>query len=274
MRIPLLALIPPLLLTAPGFAQEPDAETFYKTYCVACHNIGSAGPVGPDLAGVTERQTREWLIPFMMDPPAVLNSGDPYAQELLAANNNIPMAKIPGLDQAMAIALLDYIEAQSGSAPIAPDVKEVEPFTAEETQGGRDLFTGAIGFENGAPACVSCHTTADLGGWGGGTLGPDLTNAFERLNGRRALTGWLGMPASAVMTPVFKDHKLTKNEIRDLVAFLESEHNSGNPEAPSVRASFFGAGVFVALVLLALFGFFWKNRYRDTRTLMVEKAKR
>ncbi len=274
MRIPITPLIPLLLVCTQAQAQEPDAETFYKEKCVACHNIGAPGVIGPDLAGVTERQTREWLINFMIDPTAVLASDDPYAKELLAAANNVPMAPIPGLDRNMAIALLDYIDEQSGVEPAPAPVVETEPFTAEEIQSGRDYFTGAASLENGAPACSACHTTYGIGAWGGGRLGPDLTQAYSRIGGRPQLQAWLSMPASAVMTPVFQNHRLTENEIRDLVAFLEAEQQGDGDEASAVTASFTGAGLLVAALLLAMFGVVWKNRYRATRIPMVEKAKR
>lgn len=274
LRLLSTALISLLTLCPPGFSQEPDAEAFFKIQCVACHNIGSPGILGPDLAGVTERQTREWLVPFMMDPPAVLASGDPYAQELLAAANNVQMIKIPGMDAAMANALLDYIEAQSGADPKPAPVVETEPFTAEEINSGREYFTGAKSLENGAPACTACHTTYDIGSWGGGRLGPDLTHVSQRLQGRAGLQAWLTMPASAVMTPIFSKQRLTKAEIRDLVAFLESENEKSPSEAPAVTASFFSAGVIVAILLLVMFGLIWKNRYRSTRIPMVERAKR
>lgn len=275
MRIPITPLISLLLLCPAVKAQEPDAENFYKTQCVACHNIGSPGILGPDLAGVTQRQSREWLVKFMMDPPAVIASGDPYAKELVAAApGNLQMAKIPGLDMAMANALLDYIEAQSGTEPAPVPVVETEPFTAEEIQSGRSYFTGAKKLENGAPACSACHTTTGIGSWGGGRLGPDLTHAYQRLGGRPLLQAWMKMPASAVMTPIFSRQPMTDNEVRDLTAFLESEHQSGGDEAPAVTASFTLAGLVVAALLLAMFGVIWKNRYRATRIPMVEKAKR
>jgi mono/diheme cytochrome c family protein len=277
LRIPFLAILSLLLLGSPAVSQNPDAETFFNANCIACHNIGKPGirMAGPDLAGVTSRQNREWLVTFMMDPPAMLASGDSYAQELLAAANNVQMIKYPQMNPEFANALLDYIEAESSKASSGPVVvEEVEPFTAEEVQNGRRIFSGEVALENGGPACFSCHVTASLGSWGGGRLGPDLTRTYETLGERAALTGWLKMPASAVMSPIFREHKLTSDEINNLVAFLEAETKSGATHAPSATASFFGAGLFAAAVLLALFGFFWKNRYRATRTPMVERAKR
>jgi mono/diheme cytochrome c family protein len=254
--------------------EAQDAEQFFQEKCAACHSIGAGRIVGPDLKGVLERQDRQWLVEFIMDPNAKLSGGDPYAQELLAAANNVPMPPL-GVDELTANALLDYIAAKSGEVGVGPaPVEELESFTAEQREAGYEFFTGGRTLRKGAPACASCHTTVSLGGWGGGALGPDLTHAIDRLGGRRALTGWLGMPGSATMLPIFGEKKLTPEEIDALVAFLEQEAASELDAAPSVTASFLGAGVLGAIVLLLLGGFFWKGRYTATRIPMVEKSKR
>ncbi len=256
-------------------AQDQDAEQYFNTNCKACHTIGAGPILGPDLKGVLDRQSREWLVEFIVDPDSKLDS-DPYAQELLAATPGgaVRMIPIAGMTPLIANSLLDYIVAQSGAAAgPPPPVEEAVPFTAEQRELGLKYFTGAESFRAGAPSCSSCHTTAGLGGWGGGALGPDLTQVMSRLGGRVGLTGWLANPASLTMQPVFKDHKLTPGEIDALVAYLENE--SENPEdAPSVTASFLGVGVIVAIAILALFGFLWKGRYTATRIPMVEKSKR
>lgn len=277
MRLPTLFLTPVLLLgaTSMATAQEQDAEQFFNTHCVACHTIGSGRILGPDLKGVLDRQSREWLVEFIVDPDSKLDS-DPYAQQLLAETPGgaIRMIPIVGMTPLIANSLLDYIASKSGAdaGPAAP-MEEVLPFTAEQRELGLKYFTGSESLRNGAPACNSCHTTAGLGRWGGGSLGPDLTQAITRLGDRIGLTGWLASPASLTMQPVFKDHKLTPVEIDALVAFLENESNN-TEDAPSVTASFFGVGVIVAIALLALFGFLWKGRYTATRIPMVEKSKR
>ncbi len=276
MRLPTFFLVPALLLGATAVAQEQDAEQYFNTNCAACHTIGGGTIVGPDLNGVMERQSREWLVEFIVDPESKLGS-DPYAQKLLAATPGgaVRMAPAIGITPLIANSLLDYIESKSsaaGGATAPPPV--LEPFTALDIEQGQEYFTGAKSFKNGAPSCVSCHTTVELGGWGGGSLGPDLTQAYERLGGRIALTGWLGMPASATMQPLFTNQKLTKDEISALVAFLEKESKTGADAAPSITASFFGVGVIAAIALLALFGLLWKGRYTATRIPMVEKSKR
>jgi mono/diheme cytochrome c family protein len=276
LRIPTFFLVPVLLLGATAAAQEQDAEQYFNTNCKACHTIGGGVILGPDLKGVMDRKDREWLVDFIVDPESKLDS-DPYAMELLAASPGgaVRMLKVPGITPLIANSLLDYISSKSGAASAeAAPVDEPEPFIAEDIAAGEDYFTGAKSFRNGAPACNSCHTTVALGGWGGGALGPDLTQAYTRLGARTGLTGWLGMPASAIMQPIFSQQKLTKEEIHALVAFLEKESESGADAAPSVTASFLGAGVLLAVALLALFGFLWKGRYTSTRIPMVEKSKR
>ncbi len=49
--------------------------------------------------------------------------------------------------------------------------------------------------EAGGAACISCHSMHDVAALGGGRLGPDLTNVYERLEGRKALSAWLVAPA-------------------------------------------------------------------------------
>lgn len=277
MRLPTFFLVPVLLFGASAFAQEQSAEQFFQEKCSSCHSLGTNQILGPGLEGVLDRKDREWLVEFIVDPESKLNS-DAYAKKLLAASPGgaIRMTPAVGITPLIANSLLDYIAAQSGSAAAAAagPVDEPEPFTAEDIAAGEDFFTGASGFRNGAPACNSCHTTVALGGWGGGALGPDLTHAYDRLGNRIGLTGWLATPASATMQPIFTDQKLTKEEIHALVAFLEKENESEADAASSVTLSFLGAGVIVAIALLALFGLLWKGRYTATRIPMVEKSKR
>ena len=257
-------------------AQEQNAELYFQTNCKPCHSIGQGRILGPDLKGVLDRQKREWLVEFIVDPNSKLDS-DPYAQELMAATPGgaIRMIPVQGMTPLIANSLLDYIATQSGIANSeAQPVEERISFTAEQRELGLQYFTGVENLRNGAPACASCHTTVGLGGWGGGSLGPDLTQVLSRLGGLAGLSGWLASPASLTMQPVFKEHKLTPEEIDALVAYLENESASSVAAAPSITASFFGAGVIGAIALLALFGFLWKGRYTATRIPMVEKSKR
>ena len=85
-----------LLLVQPVDAQ--DAAAFFKQNCTSCHTIGGGRLTGPDLKDVTQRKDRPWLTRFIVDPRAVLDSGDPYAAKLFEEARGAVMAKIVGIN--------------------------------------------------------------------------------------------------------------------------------------------------------------------------------
>ena len=90
-----------------------DTPDYFRQNCLSCHTIGGGRLTGPDLKDVTQRKDRNWLASFMMNPRAVLDSGDAYALKLLEESRNVPMPTLPGLDRERADKLLDLIEAES-----------------------------------------------------------------------------------------------------------------------------------------------------------------
>jgi cytochrome c553 len=89
-------------------AQTPEAEKNFQV-CKACHNIDGPKLIGPNLAGVTERRTTEWLIKFIKNSQEVIQSGDPIAVQLFEEYNRIPMPPNPLSDDQI-MDLLAYIE--------------------------------------------------------------------------------------------------------------------------------------------------------------------
>ena len=53
----------------------------FNEYCASCHNFSENG-IGPNLTGVTSEVDKEWLITFISNPPAVIESGDERAVAL------------------------------------------------------------------------------------------------------------------------------------------------------------------------------------------------
>ena len=154
--------------------------------------------MGPDLKGVEERQNREWLLGFIMDPKGVLASGDAYALKIKDEAGGVIMPPVVGMTRARAEAILDLIATESSleeSQFAGLDIGD-EPFSEADIERGRQIFRGEQRLANGGPPCLSCHTVEGLGGLGGGRLGPDLTKVYERLQGRRIwLPGsWLRRP--------------------------------------------------------------------------------
>jgi protein SCO1/2 len=89
------------------FAARPG-EALYSRMCAGCHTVGHGARVGPDLAGVTERRDRDWLVRFIADPERMRVQKDPVALALAA---NFPTVRMPalGVSQSDAGDLIAYI---------------------------------------------------------------------------------------------------------------------------------------------------------------------
>lgn len=255
-------------------APAPSEETiaFFRQNCASCHTVGGGRLAGPDLKGVTGRQQRDWLVRFVMDPKGVIDSGDPYAQTLFKEARGVYMTNVPGMTRDRAGKLLDLIDAESllEKSQFAGTVVSDRPLTGEDLALGAALFGGKAPFASGAPACVSCHTAVGLGGLGGGALGPDLSAAYARLEGRKALAAWLSSPPSPVMAPIFQRAPLAADEVLALVAYLKATAEKGETAAKPVALEFLLAGLGGAALVLVLFDFLWRGRFRAIRQPLVD----
>ena len=264
-----------LLICAELFAQ--DMAQFFKTNCYSCHTIGGGMLTGPDLKNVTQRQNRDWLVKWIVDPEGVLASGDPYAIKLQKEARGAVMRNIPGMTPELANALLDFIEAESKKekSKFAGTQISNRPFLPEDITEGRLIFTGKKALKNGGPACIGCHHVNSLKGpLGGGRLGLNLTRAYARLGGRKALSAWLVNPPSKTMNPIFKDKPLDAEEILPLVAFLKNETEQDLPLQSSLMINFILFGVVGAIVLLVIFDFLWNFRFREVRKALLREVRR
>ena len=61
-----------------------EAAEYFDKKCSSYHSIGGGDDVGPDLKGITERRSEEWLVKFIKDSESVIKSGDPMANKLFA----------------------------------------------------------------------------------------------------------------------------------------------------------------------------------------------
>lgn len=260
-----------VLLFLPPIAAGQQAEDFFRQNCISCHTIGGGRLTGPDLKDVTQRKDRAWLVQFLQGPKAALDSGDPYALKLQQEARGVVMPTVPGLNKTQAEALLNLIEAESKlpkSQFVGLQISN-RPFTPQDIAAGRKLFLGTITLKNGGPACVYCHTVRGLGGLGGGKLGPDLTLAFERLQGRKGLASWLLAPASPTMQPVFKRRALQSEEILSVVALLEDSAKKGGADDSPAALNFFLLGLGGSVVGLVSLDAIWKRRFRGVRRMLV-----
>ena len=267
-----------LILSFPysGIMAQQSTKEFFRQNCYSCHTIGGGPRTGPDLKNVSERKSRDWLAEFIMNPEQVINSGDPYATKLMQDFNGVVMRDVPGVDQQMANALLDLIEreSQKEESEFAGSQISNRPLTAVDIQKGMEYFLGLKPLKNGGPACMNCHTVNGYDGLlGGGTLGPNLTHAFGRLQGRNGLTSWLTAPPSQTMQPVYQGKSLSSEEILALVAFMRDQHNGNAQASTAPKINFLLIGGGGAILLLILFDFLWRNRLRGVRKPLVERMR-
>ena len=106
-------IITVFLIQGLAFPQS-DPEEFFEKNCFSCHTIGGGRLTGPDLKDVEERKDGAWLEKFILNPQAVINSGDAYASKLLKEARGVVMPKVANLNVSMTRALLKFIKEESG----------------------------------------------------------------------------------------------------------------------------------------------------------------
>jgi len=255
-----------------GAASGQETSDYFRQNCMNCHTIGGGRLTGPDLKEVLGRKDREWLIKFLMDPKGVIATGDPYALKILEESRNVPMPTLPGLNRDRAERLLDLIDSESKLPESQFKGLQIstKPFTEADRSLGHDLFTGRVRLSAGGTSCISCHSIHGTSALGGGRLGPDLTNVFERLKGRTALSAWLMAPGTETMQPIFKNHPMTADEINALVAYFDVCAGETPIDPTGYRIATLLMGVATAIGLVFGFDTVWKRRFHSVRRVLVD----
>jgi len=248
--------------------QETGEQIFQKT-CFACHTIGGGQLVGPDLAGVHEKRSQEWLVRFVISSQSMIDEGDAEAVALFEEFNRLPMPD-SFLSEEQSRQVLGYIRSQSSNSTTMPapnaavQAAPAAPPSEEDIHTGQELFQGNIRFANSGPACNACHEVRNDAVIGGGILAAELTSVFSRMGGAgvKAILGYAPFP---VMQAAYQDQALTENEVAALVAFLEYADSEQYNQLPRD----YGLGLFVsgsagAGVLFVFFAFIWRGRKRGS----------
>jgi mono/diheme cytochrome c family protein len=239
----LLALSALLLYVGTSIAQKSDdsykvtaarfseASATFNKRCTACHTYGKGVKIGPDLKGVNERRTREWLIKFVRASSQLIQSADPAATSLFVQFKQQRMPDWTDLSDQQIGDLLDYIAV--GGPDIRPaDERDAELATVADVNEGRRLFLGEARFRFGAHACATCHTVNGTG-LRGGTLGPDLSKVYTTFQDR-ALTEFFRHPCFQ-SDPSAPAQYLSVQESFALKAFLHqiATHSSASGKSKS-----------------------------------------
>ncbi len=253
-----------ILMSTTVWAQGPGEATF-NGVCKACHTIGQGKLVGPDLAGVSQRRSLDWIIPFVQSSQTVIKSGDETAVALFEENNKVTMPD-NALSRAEVMSVIRYIETTAGDPASKSAVMPTPLETATEAQlaHGADLFQGISRLAGGGPACNTCHHVNVAGVMGGGSLARDLTAVVGRMPAA-GVKGILGSPPFPAMKQAYAGRPLTDDEVFALTAFLEKL----NADKTEVKASRYGLAVFFSgigglILLLALIAMIWMNRKQDS----------
>ena len=254
-----------------------EGQALFGTKCFSCHNIGGGDKTGPDLKGVTMRRTKEWLHEYILSPAAVKDKGDPVAADLFRKFPATVMSDQP-LTPPQIDSLLALIDELTGkNQPFIPaGAKLSRAIMPGDVDGGWQLFMGRARLQNGGTSCISCHSIKEVGVFGGGTLGPDLTAVNIKYRDPE-LISILQNPNFPTMSTIFGAHALTNEEIVQLFAlFQNAKLTNPVPASPAgvttLDPRFFIIGVASMLLVLALLNLAWRNRLHGVREELVRRA--
>ncbi|MDP2662201.1 MAG: cytochrome C, partial [Dehalococcoidia bacterium] len=124
---------------------------------------------------------------------------------------------------------------------------------------------------NGGPPCMACHSIAGIGALGGGALGPDLTQTFDKY-GNAGMASVLATLPFPTMKSIFEDKPLTPEEQANLMAFLQSSRVSQRSTEAIGQLALLAVGGLI--VLLALTQLVWRSRLVSIRRSLVASSKR
>ncbi len=131
---------------------------------------------------------------------------------------------------------------------------------------GERLFAGEVRFANGGPPSAACHAAAGLRFPGGGSLGPDLTDAYSKY-GPEPLDVVLTTLFVPTMNPLFAGRPLTAAERAELTAFLASR--AGQAPAAPATPRMLAYGVLAFAAAAALIAWLGRSRLRGVRAALV-----
>ncbi len=248
------------LLYAAALHAAFDAAEYYEKKCSSCHTVGGGDDVGPDLKGVGERRSEDWLIKMIQSSQSMISAGDPVATQLF---EKFKRKKMPDHDLSPdeVKQLLAFIQ-QGGPVEKPIDDKPATAATPQDIQLGQELFLGSRPLANGGPACISCHSVGSQGPLGGGSLALDLTQVYSRYEDA-GLSKALRKTGFNIMREIYVPRPLTGEEAFALKAFLFQADRQGQ-ESTGFQKKFVFLGVGGCVLFLGLMDLSWRKRRKKT----------
>ncbi|VAW12276.1 hypothetical protein MNBD_BACTEROID03-2576 [hydrothermal vent metagenome] len=250
--------------------QAQNGESLFKSKCAACHKTSSKKSIGPGLANVHEKYSKEWFKKFVNSSQTLIKSGDADAIKIFEEYNKVVMPD-QGLSDAELNTIFDYIKsvnpAKTEVAATETVEEKVVPFepTKEDILVGQNLFSGKQIFKNGGPSCVSCHDIRYDAVTAGGGLSVELTDVYDRLK-KEGVEGMItGLPFPQ-MRASYQNHQITEEETTQLTAFLKevSEQRYYQLGLTSYKNVLLIWGIIGTLMLMGIFPLFWYKRKKES----------
>lgn len=245
-----------------------DGESLFKTTCAACHRTTSKKLIGPGLANIHEKRSKEWFKQFVISSQSLINSGDADAVQIFEEYNGLLMPD-QAFSDAEIDALFEYIKnespAKSEGAVAEVEVEEL-PFvpTEDDVIIGRNLFSGIQVLENEGPSCISCHNVLDDNITAGGALAVDLSDAYDRL-GKAGVGAMITGLAFPQMKSSYQDHLITEDEALQITAYLKDVSEQRFYQfGTSYQNILLTWGVIGSIILMGIFPLFWYKRKKES----------
>ena len=244
-------------LTVSLNAQNQGDQLFLQR-CKVCHTIGDGKLIGPDLANIQNRRTKEWIIKFVQSSQSLIKSGDSVAVAVFNQHNKVVMPD-QDLNANQIKSIIEFIAINSPDANNPSQKTPAQIFspalvTNLDIERGRKIFDGTSRLTNNGPSCISCHNVNYAGMFNGGLLAIYLTGAFTRL-GAAGIDGILRNPPFPSMVNGFGSSPLTDEEVKSLLAFLYETNKKSALQFSSLQLQFtllLGIVVGLNIVLIVL----------------------
>jgi len=239
-----------VLMTSSFPVWADQGKDLFDKQCAGCHTIGGGDGGGPDLKGVAEKRTHEWLELVIMEPNKLTANKDSIQAELVK-KFGFEMPNL-GIGHEDALKIITYLTGAggAGAATAAPPAVEqmATVVTPELIAHGKALFTGNTRMAKGGSPCVSCHPFTYPGISGGNLSIADLSVSYRKM-GDTGMKGALKALKFPIMKKIYADRPLTDNEITALMAlFKDAAENKGGGSAAFPLAG----GVLFVLLLFGL----------------------